>query len=64
MDTSGVQNQTSEDYYDINEAVLLKNLNQGLFSELHDTVLKELNEAFEKFKKTDSFNILREDINR
>ena len=42
----------------------MKNLNQGLFAELHSLTLKELNDAFEEFKKTDDFNILREDINR
>ena len=57
-------NQSDVIEYSINETVLLQNLNQGLFAELHTLTLKELNEAFEKFKKTDSFNILREDINR
>ena len=59
-----VSGNSDEDYYEINEAVLMKNLNQYLFAELHNLTLKELNDAFEEFKKTDDFNILREDINR
>lgn len=62
--TSDDNANSAEDLYEINEAILLKNLNQGLFAELHTLTLKELNDAFEDFKKTDDFNILREDINR
>lgn len=56
--------ETEDIIEEVNEDVLVSYLNQGLFAELHKLTLKELNEAFEQFKKTESYQILREDVNR
>jgi hypothetical protein len=48
----------------VDQDVLFRNLNQGLFYDVYVIALESLDNAFDQFKKSLSFAILREDIKR
>uniref|UniRef100_A0A7S3CJU5 Uncharacterized protein n=1 Tax=Strombidium rassoulzadegani TaxID=1082188 RepID=A0A7S3CJU5_9SPIT len=51
-------------YQDFNEEILFQNLNQGLFIEVYNYILDQLNDCYQNFRKSLGFLILKEDIKR
>ena len=48
----------------IDDKILLQNLNMSLFNDIYTTALDSLHSAFEQFKKSLNYAILKEDIKR
>jgi len=55
---------SSYDHTKTDEKVLIHNLNLSLFNEIFTTALGSLDAAFEQFKKSLNYAILKEDIKR